>query len=134
LFSLDSLQAVTITLPNIGSGVPIPGLSASVNENFWAGECDRCMSLMYEDHVFKNSWVERKRGITSENVDERAVYVAPPNLRKVQWNFWEFDPSNGASVYSQEEVSLDDDIDAEFWEDGSGADGEGEDFEGLEVV
>ena len=92
------------------------------------------MSLMYDDHAFKNSWVERKRGITSENVDERAVYVIPPNLRKVQWNFWEFDPSKEASVYSQEEVSLDDGIDAEFWEDGSGADGEGEGPEGLEIV
>ena len=92
------------------------------------------MSLMYDDHAFKNSWVERKRGITSENVDERAVYVIPPNLRKVQWNFWEFDPSKEASIYSQEEVSLDDGIDAEFWEDESGADGEGEGPEGLDIV
>ena len=65
---------------------------------------------MYDDDAFTKSWVERKRGITSENVDERGVYVTPPNLKKVEWKFWEFDSSKGSSEYSQEEVSNDDDI------------------------
>jgi hypothetical protein len=89
------------------------------------------MSLMYDDYTFKNSWVERKRGITPGNVDERAIYLTPPNLKKVQWKFWDFDLSKGPSVYSQEEVSFDDDIETEFSGIGSGSDGEGE---GLEIV
>jgi len=69
------------------------------------------MHLMYNDDAFTKSWVERKRGITSENVDERDIYVTPPNLKKVEWKFWEFD--SGSPVYSREEVSNDGDV--EIW-------------------
>ncbi|KIM43558.1 hypothetical protein M413DRAFT_18039 [Hebeloma cylindrosporum] len=134
LFSLESLQEVTITLPVIGSGAPSPGLSASANDNLWVGECDRCMSLMYEDDAFKNSWVERKRGITPMNVDEKLVYVRPPNLKKVQWKFWEFDPSKGPSEYSKEEVASDADLETEYPEDGGEGDGEEDEFEGPGIV
>lgn len=82
------------------------------------------MSLMYKDHAFKNSWVERKRGITPASVDETARYVSPPSLKKVQWKFWDFDLSKGPSEYSQEEVSFDDDFVTDFSDIGS--DGEGE--------
>jgi len=45
-----------------------------------------------------------------DHLSIHGVYFTPPNLKKVEWKFWEFDSSKGSSVYSQEEVSNDDDI------------------------
>ncbi|KAF8960656.1 hypothetical protein BDZ97DRAFT_1832964 [Flammula alnicola] len=87
-----------LTLPDIGSGLPSPGLSAESNENMWTGECDRCMSLMYEDVAFR----KRPRW--------RSVYVKPLGLKKVQWTFWKYMPLSDVTPYTREELGMDDDF------------------------
>ncbi|KAH9475872.1 hypothetical protein JR316_0011432 [Psilocybe cubensis] len=112
LFPLQSLKEVFIRLPDFGPGLPITGLSDKVNDNLWSGECDRCMSLMYEDESFRTVWVARKNGIQPGDLDKWSPYLIPPRLEKVEWKFWRV--GNGKEMpFSFEEVDSDEEEDDE---------------------
>jgi hypothetical protein len=83
--SLLHLHTVCITIADFGFGHTTVSDGKGQNQHMWAGECDRCMRIMYEDHAFRDSWVARKQGIC--RVDG-VVYTRPPALRRVEWRFW----------------------------------------------
>ncbi|KAF8908171.1 hypothetical protein CPB84DRAFT_1674454 [Gymnopilus junonius] len=119
LYSLGSLEKVYIRILDRKHGVQTPGLSADSNDNFWVGECDRCMLLMYDDEKFLKAWVARKRGSKIDGIDEKVIYKAPPRLQLVQWDFYHLDvlsDTEGEYDYleSAEEDLSDDPSDVEF--------------------
>ncbi|KAF9481732.1 hypothetical protein BDN70DRAFT_802741 [Pholiota conissans] len=109
LFSLNYLEEVIFTLPDVGFGLPSPDFPSDSDENnMWTGECDRCIALMYDDSTFRKGWMARKRGVDVEGVHPRSIYQKPPSLKKVQWNFWMWDLTHDTKTYSQEELNVDD--------------------------
>lgn len=93
-------------MPDFGPGLPTAGLSDKANDNLWSGECDRCISLMYEDVTFRTLWVARKKGIQPASLDKWSPYLIPPRLEKVEWNFWKIGHGNDMP-FSLEEVDSD---------------------------
>jgi hypothetical protein len=87
-YSLPQLHSVYITIPDFGFGHTTLSDGKGQNQYLWAGECDRCMGVMYDDEAFRNHWVARKQGIRSEGKPSEVVYVRPPALRRVEWRFW----------------------------------------------
>jgi hypothetical protein len=86
--SLLRLHTVYIAIADFGYGHTTLTDGKGQNQYLWAGECDRCMGIMYEDGAFRDRWVARKQGICAEGEDHAAVYVCPPALRRVEWRFW----------------------------------------------
>jgi len=86
--SLLRLHTVCITIPDFGQGRTTLADGKGQNQYLWAGECDRCMGIMYEDDAFRDGWVARKQGRIREGEDNNGVYIRPPALRKVEWRFW----------------------------------------------
>lgn len=104
--SLKHLHTVQITIADFGSGKTTLSDDREHNKDLWAGECDRCMEIMYEDDVFRARWVARKRGIANEKDTAATVYVAPPSLKKVEWRFWKADNEEELEIQeSGDEVS-----------------------------
>ncbi|KAF9004578.1 hypothetical protein BDQ17DRAFT_1424428 [Cyathus striatus] len=85
LSQLKHLEEVYITVPDAGKGKTL--LADNGNPHMWAGECDRCMEIMYEDNTFREKWVSRKRGIGTGESADGTVYIRPPSLRRVEWHF-----------------------------------------------
>ncbi|KAG5645657.1 hypothetical protein DXG03_005494 [Asterophora parasitica] len=85
--SLQHLHTVIITIPDFGGGKTALGNDQEHNQNLWAGECDRCIEIMYEDGNFRVQYVARKQGLASSDTF-RMVYVPPPALKRVEWAFW----------------------------------------------
>lgn len=109
LSSLSALEDVHISLPDVNAAYDFSDfLGSHTKQDAWAGECTRCMSIMYQDDEFKRSWTDRKRGIRPDDVPERGVYTKPPSLRKVHWNIWEYDPADPKMAYVKEELETDD--------------------------
>ncbi|KDR70233.1 hypothetical protein GALMADRAFT_255116 [Galerina marginata CBS 339.88] len=129
LFSLNEIEEVIIRLPDFGFGLPSPGLSAHSNDNLWVGECDRCMSLMYDDEEFRKRWIARKRGLDSAGV--RRDNTTPPRLKKVQWNFWQFDTRGDGTRLSRHETNSDEESLTDY--DGDDRE-EGESNEAHEII
>ncbi|KAG6856870.1 hypothetical protein H0H87_012687 [Tephrocybe sp. NHM501043] len=75
------LHTIYITIADFGDGKT--SLRPDNNPYAWAGECDSCMEIMYEDETFRTQWVAKKKGLTDKD-----GYIAPPVLTKVEWNFW----------------------------------------------
>ncbi|KAF4610214.1 hypothetical protein D9613_010559 [Agrocybe pediades] len=98
LNSFLHLEEITISVPDFGSGRPSPGLSDKVNDNFWMGECDQCMQLMYEDEEFRKDWVAKKLGSIAHNVP----FVKPPKLKKVEWNILESSSEEESLFYGSD--------------------------------
>lgn len=92
LCSLPLLHTVCITVADFGLGHSTLADGKGQNENLWAGECDSCMRIMYEDDAFRDRWVARKQGIRSEGGNNEVVYNRPPALRRVEWRFWQAGP------------------------------------------
>jgi hypothetical protein len=88
-YSLPRLHTVCITIADLGHGHTTLGDGEGQNQYLWAGECDRCMGIMYEDDTFRDRWMAKKQGIREGGKD--IVYVRPPALRKVMWRFWKAD-------------------------------------------
>ena len=111
--SLPHLHTVRITIPNFGFGHTILSDAKDHNRYLWAGECDRCMVIMYEDNVFRDRWVARKQGIRPGGGDTDFIYVRPPALRRVEWSFWsaeaDEDPDEpGTAVELEDEYEVPD--------------------------
>lgn len=51
------------------------------NEDWWCGECDQCIALMYPDEDFREEWIERKKD----------AQPRPPSLQVVEWRFVHLD-------------------------------------------
>ncbi|KAF5381624.1 hypothetical protein D9615_005401 [Tricholomella constricta] len=87
--SLQHLHSIFITIPDFGGGKTTLRNDQEHNKDLWAGECDRCMEIMYEDGDFRDRYVARKQGLPTTDKDfGGSVYVAPPALKRVEWTFW----------------------------------------------
>lgn len=84
LSSLSSLTSVSISIANIGAGHTSLGMGEGKNTLLWAGECDRCMEVMYDDQEFREGWVSQKKD------PHRG---GPPALQRVEWWFRQIEPS-----------------------------------------
>lgn len=51
------------------------------NEDWWCGECDQCIALMYPDEDFREEWIEKKKD----------AQPRPPSLQVVEWRFVHLD-------------------------------------------
>jgi len=107
--SLPCLHTVFITIADFGSGHTTLADSKGQNQYLWAGECDRCMGIMYEDDVFRDRWVARKQGIRPEGMEYTAIYVRPPALRRVEWRFWKQEGNEDPDAPGSENEFLGDD-------------------------
>ncbi|KAG5722950.1 hypothetical protein E4T56_gene5103 [Termitomyces sp. T112] len=92
LRDLQHLHTIYITIADFGGGKTMLRDSPDHNPYRWAGECDSCMEIMYEDKVFRDMWVAKKMDITMNG------YGAPPVLNKVEWNFWKAEASEEIDV------------------------------------
>ncbi|KAF8066693.1 hypothetical protein FPV67DRAFT_1416680 [Lyophyllum atratum] len=102
--SLQHLHTVTITIADFGGGKTTLQDGEEHNPYLWAGECDRCMEIMYEDDVFRDEWVARKKGLASTDKEpHRSTYVAPPALKRVEWRFWRSEGSEEMDVQESED-------------------------------
>ncbi|GAW02812.1 protein [Lentinula edodes] len=79
--SLEYLETIHIMVGVLESGKTTLGSEKGQNPNFWSGECDRCMEIMYEDETFKREWVAKKQNDA----------VKPPMLSTVEWRMNEED-------------------------------------------
>ncbi|KAJ7238055.1 hypothetical protein B0H12DRAFT_100908 [Mycena haematopus] len=110
LSPMQHLRTVSITVP-YSRGIHIFLDPSDPIRDLWAGECDRCVGIMYEDEHFRERWIARKRGTLLpdsrgiESVDR--LYLKPPALETVEWTFW------------NNELGEDDDEDEEEDEDGN---------------
>ncbi|KAF8201265.1 hypothetical protein K438DRAFT_1581842 [Mycena galopus ATCC 62051] len=91
LSSMRYLQSVTIVVPySRGEHIVLDPIDPL--RDLWAGECDRCVGVMYEDQNFRARWIARKKGTPlpdSSGVDHvDRLYVKPPALETVEWAFW----------------------------------------------
>ncbi|KAJ7883483.1 hypothetical protein B0H14DRAFT_2339619, partial [Mycena olivaceomarginata] len=66
------------------------------NAELWAGECERCVGVMYEDPAFRALYMARKNGVLLPNltpaeagVERSRLYHDPPALERVEWVFRE---------------------------------------------
>ncbi|KAG6853998.1 hypothetical protein C0991_011655 [Blastosporella zonata] len=91
LRDLQHLHTIHITIADFGGGKTL--LMPDNNPYEWAGECDSCMEIMYDDVAFRDHWVARKKGLTGTD-----GYVAPPALTRVEWNFWRAEGSEEVDV------------------------------------
>ena len=104
--SLLWLHTVCITIADFGHGHTTLADGKGQNQYLWAGECDRCMGIMYEDDAFRDRWVARKQGI--QEAEDNVVYIRPPALRKVEWRFWKADDTDepdGENEFLDSDVS-----------------------------
>jgi hypothetical protein len=105
--SLLHLHSVYITIPDFGLGHTTLSDDKGQNQYLWAGECDRCMGIMYDDEAFRDHWVARKQGIRFEGKASENVYVRPPALRRVEWRFWKTDETEDSDEMDSENESFD---------------------------
>lgn len=82
LYPLRKLHTVTLTIANFGNVRSILFSDVKKNPHLWAGECNRCVEVMYEDEAFKDRWIMKKK--ESET---------PPALKRVEWYFFNADGS-----------------------------------------
>ncbi|KAF9062986.1 hypothetical protein BDP27DRAFT_255626 [Rhodocollybia butyracea] len=75
--SLLNLETVYLTVGVLESGKTILGSEEGKNLNYWSGECDRCMEVMYDDETFRRDWVAKKKNWVTK----------PPRLSTVEWHF-----------------------------------------------
>ncbi|GLB40976.1 hypothetical protein LshimejAT787_0901910 [Lyophyllum shimeji] len=102
--ALQRLHTVFITIPDFGGGSTTLKEGGEFNKYLWAGECDRCMEVMYEDDAFRDSWVARKKGLSCTDKDSaKAVYVPPPALKRVEWRVWNAEGSEELDVQESED-------------------------------
>ncbi|KAJ6504097.1 hypothetical protein C8R47DRAFT_1210188 [Mycena vitilis] len=87
LSSLRDLHTVSIAVP-YSSGNHIRLNPDDPEEDLWAGECDRCVGIMYEDTNFRERWIARKKGVALSRSDSERLYIKPPALETVEWTFW----------------------------------------------
>ncbi|KAG6908853.1 hypothetical protein DXG01_003019 [Tephrocybe rancida] len=102
LQDLRHLHTIIITIADFGGGKTTLQDGPEHNPYAWAGECDRCMGMMYEDEPFRDQWVARKKGLTAKD-----GYVAPPALKRVEWNFWMAEGSEEVDVEESEDELVD---------------------------
>jgi len=103
LLALQHLRIVSLTIADFGSGRTTLKDDAEHNPYLWAGECDRCMDIMYEDSSFRDKWVARKKGVATTDREHQLVYIALPALKRVEWNFWREEGSEEADDDSMQE-------------------------------
>lgn len=116
--TLQYLHTVFITIADFGSGKTTLSGEEGKNPDTWSGECDRCMSLLYEDTNFRDRWVARKRGISLEGSEKETVYTRPPALKRVEWRFWvALDEEEVDFIESADEEGADDTDEASGLED-----------------
>ncbi|KAJ7678066.1 hypothetical protein DFH06DRAFT_1422556 [Mycena polygramma] len=90
LSALQDLHTVSIAVP-YSSGNHIRLNPDDPDEDLWAGECDRCVGIMYEDTNFRERWIARKKGVAlpgAGSSDSERLYIKPPALETVEWTFW----------------------------------------------
>ncbi|KAG6876389.1 hypothetical protein C0993_003479 [Termitomyces sp. T159_Od127] len=92
LRDLQHLHTVSITIADFGGGKFFLGDSPERNPYLWAGECDSCMEIMYEDECFRDLWVAKKKDTKMNR------YLAPPTLNVVEWKFWRAEASEEVDV------------------------------------
>ncbi|KAK7052189.1 hypothetical protein R3P38DRAFT_2859033 [Favolaschia claudopus] len=86
LSSLKHLQSVTIAVP-FSTGVNVSLNLSDPLRDLWAGECDRCVGILYGDEEFRERWIARKKGTLADDSFGRG-YRKPPALEIVEWAFW----------------------------------------------
>lgn len=64
------------------------------------------MRLMYGDAEFKQSYMERKRGVGPAGCDERVLYRKPPALKRVRWTFWDYNAESDKRSYTRAEFAM----------------------------
>ncbi|KAG6890053.1 hypothetical protein C0995_012511 [Termitomyces sp. Mi166 len=92
LRELQYIHTISITVADFGGGKTMLRNNPEHNPYLWAGECDSCMEIMYEDESFRDKWVAKKKDLTMSG------YAAPPALNKVEWNFWRAEASEEIDV------------------------------------
>lgn len=94
------MRTVVIAVAYTTDGSTTIGSSGKDNPNFWTGECDGCMNLMYKSDEFREKWVSSKKGI---------MYARPPALETVEWQFHPImETSSTASDVSTSDIDGDD--------------------------
>ncbi|KAJ7845461.1 hypothetical protein B0H13DRAFT_119323 [Mycena leptocephala] len=89
LSPLQHLRTVSIVVP-YSRGTHILLNPSDPARDLWAGECDRCVGIMYDDDNFRERWIARKKGILlsdSGALDSERLYIKPPALETVEWTF-----------------------------------------------
>ncbi|KAF4566234.1 hypothetical protein EYR36_011650 [Pleurotus pulmonarius] len=94
------LRKVVIAVAYTTDGSTTIGSNEGENPNFWAGECDGCMNLMYKSDKFREKWVSSKK---------ETIHARPPALETVEWQFHPImETSSTASDVSTSDVDGDD--------------------------
>ncbi|KAJ8518173.1 hypothetical protein ONZ45_g4699 [Pleurotus djamor] len=82
LVKCTQLRHVSIGVEYTADGSTTIGHSGDAqrdNPNFWVGECDSCMNLMYKVDAFRQKWVASKKSLE---------YTRPPALETVEWELY----------------------------------------------
>ncbi|KAJ7878758.1 hypothetical protein B0H14DRAFT_1628726 [Mycena olivaceomarginata] len=97
LSPLPYLHTVRIALPYSPRGTHIsldPTAPPDPNAELWAGECERCVGVMYEDLAFRTRYIARKKGVllpqlapSEADAERNRLYHKPPALERVEWVF-----------------------------------------------
>ncbi|KAJ6551293.1 hypothetical protein B0H19DRAFT_950437 [Mycena capillaripes] len=135
LSSLQHLHTVSIAVP-YSRGTHILLNPNEPARDLWAGECDRCIGIMYDDASFRERWIARKRGVSisgSGGLNSEHLYVKPPALDTVEWAFWSSEigeeVEDGQDDNEQDDNEQDDDEQDGDEQDGDEQDGDEQDDE-----